>query len=241
VLMPVDWASWAPNLQDPRLIAPGNSAVELISSTIGFTYNSARLSEAAMPKNMDELLKPEFRGRVASTPYAAMFDNLSSPELWGEQRTKDYLRRFSEQVSGLIRCGENDRLLNGEFDMLALDCGSYQAMYQASKGAPLAQAVPQDAALLFHWYVGVPKHAAHPNTAKLFIDWLMSREGQDMVYEVQVTDHHLVPGSKMAPIIAKYEAQGYKFHDLNVAFVQRSHVEERDRIRGDLQGILRKQ
>ncbi|HLH22120.1 MAG TPA: ABC transporter substrate-binding protein [Chloroflexota bacterium] len=240
-LEPVDWMSWAPHIQDPRLIAPGNVAVELISSTIGITYNSAKLTGAAVPTSLQDLLKPEYKGRIASTVYAAIFPELASPELWGEQRVRDYLRRLADQVAGLIRCGENERVLSGEFDLYALDCGSYQADLERMKGLPLAQAVPTDAALLFHWYVGVPKNAAHPNAAKLFIDWLLSREGQDIVWETQAADHHLVPGSKVAPRIAQLQAQGVKFTELNLQFAERANAEEQDRLRTEFQAILRKQ
>ena len=108
-------------------------------------------------------------------------------------------------------------------------------------GLPLAQAVPSDAALLFHWYVGVPKNAAHPNAAKLFIDWLLSREGQDLVWETQAADHHLVPGSKVAPLIEQLEAQGVKFTELNLQFAERADAQEQDRLRTEFQAILRKQ
>jgi iron(III) transport system substrate-binding protein len=240
-LEPVDWTSWAPHIQDPRLITPGNVAVEFISSTIGITYSTARLTGAAVPTSLQDLLEPRFKGRIASTPYAAIFPELASPELWGEARVRDYLTRLADQVAGLIRCGENERILTGEFDLLALDCGSYQADLLQAKGMPIAQAIPTDAALLFHWFVGVPKNAAHPNAAKLFIDWLLSREGQDLTWEVQAADHHLVPGSKVAPKIDQLQAQGIQFTELNLQFAERANPQEQDRLRTEFQAILRKQ
>lgn len=240
-LEPVDWKAWSSNVTDPRLITGNGEAVEIITSTIGFTYNSAKLSGAAVPRTTQDLLKPEYKGHLASTPYAAMFDAMASPEVWGEQRTKEYVTKFSDQISGLIRCGENDRILSGEFDLLAMDCGSYQAMFNQAKGLPLAQVVPTDASLLFHWFVGVPKNAAHPATAKLFIDWLVSREGQDAIWENQAADHHLIPGSKMAPIIEKYQADGAKFVEMNLGFLQRNNPQDVERLRSEFQAMLRKQ
>jgi ABC-type Fe3+ transport system substrate-binding protein len=240
-LEPVDWASWAPHVQDPRLVTPGNVAVEFISSTIGITYSSARLTGAAVPTSLQDLLEPRFKGRIASTVYAAIFPELASPELWGEPRVRDYLTRLADQVAGLIRCGENERILTGEFELLALDCGSYQADLLQAKGMPIAQAIPTDAALLFHWYLGVPKNAAHPNAAKLFVDWLLSREGQDLTWEVQAADHHLVPGSKVAPKLEQLQAQGVRFTELNLQFAERANAQEQDRLRNEFQAVLRKQ
>ncbi len=101
--------------------------------------------------------------------------------------------------------------------------------------------MPTDAALLFHWFLGVPKNAAHPNAAKLFIDWLLSREGQDLVWEVQATDHHLVPGSKTAPTIEELQAKGVKFTELNLQFAERADSQRQDQLRTEYQAILRKQ
>jgi len=48
-----------------------------------------------------------------------VFEDLATPELWGEQRTLDFLTKFSGQVRGLIRSGEEERIVNGEFDLMA--------------------------------------------------------------------------------------------------------------------------
>jgi len=240
-LEPVDWLSWAPHVQDPRLITPGNFAVEMISSTIGITYSSARLTGSAVPTSLQDLLEPRFKGRIASTVYAAIFPELASPELWGEARVRDYLTRLADQAAGLMRCGENERVLTGEFDLYALDCGSYQADLLRTKGLPLAQAIPSDAALLFHWFLGVPRNAAHPNAARLFVDWMLSREGQDLTWEIQAADHHLVPGSKVAPKIEQLQAQGVRFTELNLQFGERADAEQQDRLRNEFQALLRKQ
>ena len=75
--------------------------MKLTVRTPGITYNTQRVSGAAVPRTLQDLLKPEFKGRIASTPYAAGFNRLASPEVWGEQRTLEYARALTEQVAGL--------------------------------------------------------------------------------------------------------------------------------------------
>ncbi|HZS00908.1 MAG TPA: ABC transporter substrate-binding protein [Chloroflexota bacterium] len=239
-LTPVDWASWAPNIQDARLIAPGGVAVQLASRVIGITYNSNRISGSAVPTSLEDVLKPEYKGRIASTPYAANFDRLASPELWGEARTVDYVTKLADQAAGLMRCGEVNRILSGEFDMLVTDCGSYDALKAQAQGAPLGHAIPSDAAEIAYWYLGVPRNAAHPNAAKLWINYVLGREGQDILYELDFTDHHLIPGSKTAPAVEAQQAKGVKFAQIDVQFVQRNDEKELGRIRDQLQSILQK-
>jgi ABC-type Fe3+ transport system substrate-binding protein len=237
-LHPVDWASWAPNLQDPRLVAPGGVAIAIASRAPGITYHSGKLTGDAVPATLQDVLKPQYKGRVASTPYAANFDRLASPEQWGEPRTVEYVRKLAEQVTVLVRCGEVPRLLTGEFDMLVTDCGGYDAYRLAASGAPVGHVIPADAATLVYWYMGVPRNAAHPAAAKLWINYVMSRHGQDILYESDFTDHHLVPGSKSANKIEAAQAQGIKFMQVDVEFVQRSDEKELNRIRNELQRIL---
>jgi len=235
---PVDWASWASNIHDSRMLAPNGVGVEAAPFLVGITYHSGKLTGSAVPTSMEDLLKPEFKGRIASTPYAANFDYLASPALWGERRTLDYVTRFADQVSGLIRCGEGDRLVTGEFDVFAIDCGTWEALRLQAKGAPVAQVVPRDAALMFYWYLAVPRNAAHPAAAKLFINYLLGREGQDYVYETHFADHPLVPGSKTIADIEKARATGAQITTIDVAFYQRSDNKDLDRVAGEVVRVL---
>ncbi|HLH24240.1 MAG TPA: ABC transporter substrate-binding protein [Chloroflexota bacterium] len=219
-LEPVDWASWSRNIHDPRLIAADGAAVEVTTRVQGIVYQSQKISGSLVPTSLQDLLKPEYKGRIGSTPYASGFTSLAASELWGEERTVAYMQQFVGQLAGLIGCGEGTRIVSGEFDILALACGDERI--GGLKTAPLGFAIPTDAALLGYWYVGVPKHAAHPNAAKLFADYMLSREAQDLWYEYLSMDHHLVPGSKIAPDIERLQAQGVPFTETDVDFVLRN-------------------
>ncbi len=236
----VDWAGWAPNLRDPRLLAPDGVAVQVYSRVPGITYNTNQLRGDAIPRALPDVLKPQYKGRIASTPYAANFDRLASPELWGEARAHEFVTKLADQVAGLLRCGESERLLSGEFDMLVTDCGSYEAHRLRAQGAPIGHVIPADAAILAYFYMGVPRNAAHPNAAKLFVNYLLSRHGQDVLYEADFVDHYLLPGSKSAREVEFAQANGVRFTEIDVAFVQRHDIREVNRIRNEFQRILNK-
>jgi ABC-type Fe3+ transport system substrate-binding protein len=236
----VDWASWAPNVRDPRLVAPGGVAVQLATRTPGIAYNSARIAGDLVPATMQDLLKPQHRGRIASTPYAAGFPVLGSPEIWGEARTLEYVTKLADQVGGLVRCNEMDRLISGEFDALALDCGVEFRAAEA-KQSPIGHVIPSDAAVLVYWHTAVPRHAAHPNAAKLWVNYMLSREGQDILYQSEHADHHRVPGSHVAPEIEALEGHGVKFTEIDLAFYQRTDLQMLNRLGVETQRILQKQ
>jgi iron(III) transport system substrate-binding protein len=237
-LTPIDWAAWAPNIQDARLLAPGGVAVEVASTTPGITYNSARVTGDEIPTTLEALLQPRYKGRIASTPYAAIFDRLGSPELWGEPRTVAYVTALAENVSGLIRAGETERIASGEFDLLAINTNSSDAVAWQLRGAPIAHIIPADAALIQFRYVGVPRRAAHPNAAKLWINYLLGREAQEALFEVGHSDHYLLPGSKTASAIEALQAKGVQFTSIDVQFVQRNDEEALGRLREQLQRLL---
>ncbi|HEY7064731.1 MAG TPA: ABC transporter substrate-binding protein [Chloroflexota bacterium] len=225
-LQAVDWASWAPNVRDPQLVTGGGIAVAFQTSLAGITYNTSHLRGDLVPHTLADLLKPEYKGRVASTPYAAYFDLLSTDELWGRERTFDYVTKLAQQVAGLIRCNETERLISGEFDALAIDCSQSDTYQAKAAGAPLDYVVPTDAPLLLYLYVGVPKTAPHPNAAKLWVNYLLSREAQDVLYETNFQDLHLLPGSKTKADVADLDRANVKPTLITLEFLQR--LDEQD-------------
>ncbi|HLH26086.1 MAG TPA: ABC transporter substrate-binding protein [Chloroflexota bacterium] len=240
-LLPVDWQSWAVNIRNPELIAANGAAVTFQTSYSGITYNTQRLTGDNVPRSMQDLLKPQYKGRLASTPYGATFDYLATDEVWGEQRTDDYLRRLSDQLAGLIRCNETERIASGEFDALALDCSQSNALEAKAKGMPVDIVIPSDAVFLIPLYMAVPKTAAHPNAAKLWIDYALSREVQDLLAETDAADSHLVEGSKTAKQLEQLRAQGVRFTVADIDFVLRQDEGEYNRRRAKVQQILLKQ
>jgi iron(III) transport system substrate-binding protein len=218
-LLPVDW-SWAPNLQDSRLLAPGGVAVTYETSLAGITYNTTRLSGDRVPQMLQDLLRPDLKGRIATTEYAAYFDLLSFDDLWGKDRMFDYVTRLSDQVAGLIRCNETTRITSGEFDLLALDCSQKNAFQARARGEPIGFVVPPDAALFLNLYMAIPRTAPHSNAAKLWANYLLSREAQDILFEYDSGDSHLVPGSKTLPLAENVEKAGMKLTPITVEYIQ---------------------
>jgi ABC-type Fe3+ transport system substrate-binding protein len=238
VLAPVDWLSWAPHVRNPELIARGGEAVNVQTSYTGIIYNTQRVTGSAIPRTMQDLLKPEFKGRLASTPYGAMFDYLATDEVWGEARTFDYLTQLTDQLAGVIRCNEMTRLASGEFDLFALACSQSNAYELRARGAPVDIVLAADAPFLIPLYLGVPRNAAHPNAAKLWIDYALSPEVQRQFGELDHQDLHLLEGSKTAQQLEQLRAAGVRFAVADVDFVLRQDDAEYSRRRSRIQQML---
>jgi ABC-type Fe3+ transport system substrate-binding protein len=237
----VDWASWAPNVQHPRSSASGGRAVTFQTSPQGVTYNTNRVRPDEVPQTLQDLLKPQYKGRIASTPYASGFDRLPVPELWGEEKTLAFVTRFADQIGGLIRCNETQRLINGEFDLLALDCSPSNAREAKASGAPIDFAMVADAPLVQLLYMAVPRNAAHPNAAKLWINYMLSREAQDIMYGSRFVDSHLLAGSKTADELARLQAAGANIVEIDLGFYESHDAQELARTLDEIVRLLQKQ
>ncbi len=209
-----DWAKYLPNRIRPEFLESGNQFIRFVTGLSGVTYNASLAP--FKPTSLDDFLKPEWKGKIASTPYAASFDVFVSDDVWGRDRTIDYVKKLSAQLAGLIRCGDAERLATGEFLALVLDCTGQDSLVWRERGAPLAQMIPLDAAQERYDYLAVPKNARNPNAAKLFTVFMMTEEGQKIAYDTWKADLHLFPESHIGETVNQYLAQNVKFKEVTV-------------------------
>jgi ABC-type Fe3+ transport system substrate-binding protein len=221
-VLPADWTRWAPNVQDPRLVAANGAAVAFAVETPGILFNTNNVPPQTAPRGLRDLLKPEFKGRVATTPNAFGFNRLASDAAWGEQQVVTYVSQLADQVGGLIQCGQTDRVASGEFDLFAYDCGSYLARRWQARGAPVQQVIPEDGAFIGHWYMSVPRHAAHPAAAQLWVNYVLSPEAQAIMYDVAYIGSDLAEGSPVPQEIAALKASGIKFLEVDVEYFRQN-------------------
>jgi ABC-type Fe3+ transport system substrate-binding protein len=86
--------------------------------------------------------------------------------------------------------------------------------------------IPSDAALIYQNLLAIPTNSEHPNAAKLFIDFIMSSEGQALLRELDYADSPTVEGSLTGEQIAEAEANGAKFIEADVEFYARQDPQE---------------
>jgi iron(III) transport system substrate-binding protein len=210
----VPWESYLPGRITDEMTELDGKIVRIVTGLSGATYNS-KLAPFK-PTRLEDFLKPEWKGKIASTPYAASFDVLLADDVWGKEKTTKYVTALSSQITGLIRCGEAERIATGEFIALVMDCTGQDALQWQEKGAPLDQMVPHDAAQQRYYYLAVPKHAQHPNAAKLFSIFMLTEEGQKIAYDTWKTDLHFLPGSRMNKMVGDLKKAGVTFKEVTV-------------------------
>lgn len=214
VLRPVEWAAILDRRPptepgfDP--VASDGTHIAVATAVVGIEYNTNLVKGADIPKRLEDVLNPKWKGRIASTPYAAGLRELAMPGFLGREYIVEFTKKLSKQIGGLIRCGEAERLTSGEFVMLVLTCGGNDATVLQRSGAPLAQAVVQEGTVLHMRYSAVPKNSRSPNAAALFAAYLLTPEGQALLWKHDGLDLHLFPGSHMKKDVDMVRAAGGK-------------------------------
>jgi iron(III) transport system substrate-binding protein len=142
-------------------------------------YNKTLLSEKEVPRTWEELLNPKWKGKIAidQEPNDIVAGFLI---LMGREKGEQYLRQLSKNV--ITRRGRSllvEFLTAGEFP-ISIDVYAHRVSKAIKDGAPLA-AAPMPANFSFPSVAAILKRAPHPENAKLWIDWLQSPAGQEVI------------------------------------------------------------
>lgn len=151
-------------------------------SYLGPCYNTNLVKPDEVPQSFDDLLNPKWKGKIAwsSTVIGAMLFITAARNAMGEEKALDYLQKLSAQDIVPIASSNRtvvDRVIAGEY-ALCLDSFLHHPIISARKGAPVAPK-PMQPVLTVVSSVMLPKAPPHPYAAMLFIDYLLSVEGQE--------------------------------------------------------------
>lgn len=214
LFLSVPWAKLYPQRIRSEDSEKDGQALRIQTTLSGITYNTNLVKDP--PKRLVDYLDPKWKGKLASTPYAAGFDILAANDMWGPKKTIDFVRKLSAQVAGLTRCGDVESIATGEYAALVMDCLGNTTLAWQERGAPVGYVIPSDAAQKRYYYVSIPKNAAHPNVGALFAIYLDSKAGQEVMWKTTHGDLNDLEGSHVAEQIAAYEKKGVKFPEITI-------------------------
>ena len=139
----VNYAGLFPWVTKEMEIFPGETVLDL------HLAQRHRLQQNLIPKDkapknyadlIDPKLSPAWAGKIAIPPYVAWLAELSL--VWGTEKVKDFTRKLVAISGGRLRYSEEERIVSGEFPIMANFGDALSAMWTwQPKGAPLV-AVP---------------------------------------------------------------------------------------------------
>jgi iron(III) transport system substrate-binding protein len=192
--LPVNWVSVFPEIPSQAVELNGQ-IVRIYDGIQGFVYNTKLVPPNEAPRKFEDMFKPKWENRLATTNFATGLDRWTY--IVGEERGVPAVKKFVDQyVKGLIRSTEFDKIANGQYPILAFSSSFGDAIELQEAGAPIDYSVVVDAPWMTTFYVGIPKNSAHPNAGKLLISLVLSKEGQDILWETSRDGSHHVKGTK---------------------------------------------
>lgn len=201
-----DW-SWAENVTEDSIASTGVGVVT--ETSIPVISYSTRVTDP--PTTLAELADARFEGKIGSTPYAANFDYLGSDPMWGAEAGLTFIEGLTKNVTALNRCHNPEALTIGQYDVFAFDCDQGSIVKAKDEGEPVDYLIPSDAEMVVFIYAGIPKTSSHKAAAQLWINYMLTREAQDILWDAARTDSSLIEGSNIRAMIDEAEADGSKF------------------------------
>jgi iron(III) transport system substrate-binding protein len=151
----------------------------LFINTDTLAYNSDVLKKAGMkpPTSWYDFTKPEWRGKFALFNgsyewYAAMV------KAFGKEKADGYMRAFAANGVHMVNSHQlaETMLETGEYTA-AINTYGYSMAADAAKGLPIVEVNPDPTVIELHG-IAVVAGAPHPNAARLFEEWTLSRDTQ---------------------------------------------------------------
>ena len=176
--------------------------------TSDMAYNTRLVKKDEAPKSYQDLLLPMWKGKIGmENDMAELFAALIP--IWGKDKTVNYFKALMGQNPSLRR-GRSlmaQLLALGEFSV-ALGFYGYRVLELQDEGAPL-EIIQGDPVVAWPRRLLLAKNAPHPNAARIFIDYVLSEEGQRLLANlgrtvvrpgIEIKHPRLIKGVKLHPV-----------------------------------------
>ena len=184
----------------------------------GMAYNTKMVAPDIAPKRYEDLLHPRWRPKQIAMDYRDSSWMAVMLEIMGEAEGIAFMKKLAAKD---LYMRENKNLLTqllaaGEFPVLANTYLETFAKIQKA-GAPIEWVAGRNPIPASTHLLGIYAHARHPNAAKLFVDFLLSREGQSLTANVIGT----YPANPDVESELRKKIAGYRLHPVNPKMMSR--------------------
>src|SRR6059036_1483842 len=147
-------------------------------------WNTKLVKREDVPKTYDALLNPKWKGGQISldTEAYGMVEGLK--RAWGQEKAIAYLKKLAA-LDPVLKRGNTERVqlvVAGEYPLIIAYNQTIQRL--TSRGAPIDW-LPLEPAVTQVNPVMIGSKAPHPNAARLFYDYILSKEGQEELRSYQ--------------------------------------------------------
>jgi ABC-type Fe3+ transport system substrate-binding protein len=146
----------------------------------GVGFNTQEVKRADAPKTYQDLLNPKWKERKISVDDEGYELLVGLGEAWGAGAATEYLKRLAAQepVVGRGNSQRTQLLAVGEFPLAV--AYTHTIEWSKSQGTPVEWVNLEPVVIKFDGIM-LGSKAANPNAAKLFIDFILSQSGQELL------------------------------------------------------------
>ncbi|WP_167133348.1 ABC transporter substrate-binding protein [Paramicrobacterium chengjingii] len=145
-----------------------------------FGYNNQVVSEEDAPKNWNDLLDSEFAGKSGIVQVGAGGSTAALTRFQLDALGQDWLEDYAANDPRIFDSSASltDSLARGEISVGAIPVAT---AYSASlDGAPITIATPEEGAAAYPFYLGMSASTEKTNAVTVFVNWLLSADGQKL-------------------------------------------------------------
>ena len=147
-------------------------------------YNTRLVKKDEIPKSYEALLDPKWKGRKISMDNEAYLILQGLISVWGREKAVDFMKKLAGQDPVLSR-GNTERVtMTGAGEYPLVIAYAHAIEREKFKGASIDWVALEPAVVEIDPLM-IGSKAPHPNAARLFLDFLLSKEGQELLVEFQ--------------------------------------------------------
>jgi iron(III) transport system substrate-binding protein len=177
---PEEVARWPQGARDTDGYYAANRAT---LSVVG--YNTKLVTAEEAPKSYADLLDAKWKGKIVKAHPGYSGNIMTATFELSRALGWDYFKKLGQQQIMQVQSSTEPpkKLALGERPLM-FDGNEYNALLVKQRGAPVEIVYPSEGTPLVSGSAGVMKDAPHPNAGRLFISFLFSREGQQLLVDM---------------------------------------------------------
>jgi iron(III) transport system substrate-binding protein len=193
--------TYSPKFKDPK-----GHWTAIYNNYYVIGYNTNLVSKQEAPKDWEDFLDPKWKGKISiDQEEYEWFATLNRD--WGREKAERYMKALAQQN---IQWRKGHTLIAqlmsaGEFPVAIAYAHRIESMKK--KGAPVEWVDTVDPVVVSTNGIAISAKPNHPNAAKLFIDFVLSKEGQNIIRSA----NRIPARSDVEPLSPKMDQAKLKF------------------------------
>lgn len=200
-------------------------------------YNTRAVKAEDAPKSFKDLLDPKWKGRLVHSDPNYSGSTTMGVNILSNMYGWEFYQKLAAQEPLIVQSiGAVPRmLLTGEADVGVLSIDADIKDFIA-KGEPLAIVYAKEGVPFFTWDAGILKTAPHVNAAKLWMDFLISKE-----HQAYLAKRKYYPSrTDVAPPTGAPNLESLKLMNPNLIWLQTNKKNQNDKFKKIMRDAVRK-